>query len=85
MRTVQWQLRFDGLMLSQESHHWGAGIEFVQHEDYFNFHQAGTRRPVRAHLAKPMNAKQRFGRIVLTPAGVGVPVETVGVEPGFEC
>ena len=83
MRTVHWQLCFDGLMLSQESHYWGAGIEFVQHADYFNFHQAGTRRPVRAHLAQPMNAKQRFGRIVLTPAGVGVPVETVGVEEDF--
>lgn len=83
MRTINWQLRFEGLILSQESHAWGAGVEFIQHEDFFNLQQAGTRRPVRARVAKPANAKQRFGRIVLTPADSGIPVETVGVEVDF--
>lgn len=83
MRTVHWQLRFEGLLLSQESHAWGAGIQFMQREEYFNIQQAGTRRPVRARVAQPVSAKQRFGRIVLTPAGSGIPVETVGVEEDF--
>lgn len=83
MRTVHWQHRFDGLMLSQESHAWIAGIKFVQHEDYFNIQQAGTRRPVRARVAQPITAKHQFGRIVLTPADSGIPVETTGVEVDF--
>ncbi len=83
MRTVHWQRCFEGLLLSQESHAWSAGIQFVQQEDYFNLQQAGTRRPVRARVAQPISAKQRFGRIVLTPAGAGIPVETVGVEVDF--
>lgn len=83
MRTVQWQLQFEGLQLSQESHAWTAGIRFVQPEEYFSIQQAGTRRPVRARLAQPVNARERFGRIVLTPAGAGIPVETIGVEEKF--
>lgn len=83
MRTLQWQLSFEGLVLSQESHAWREGIRFVQLEEYFNIQQAGTRRPVRARLSQPVSAEQRLGRIVLTPAGFGMPVETVGVEVDF--
>ncbi len=83
MRTLQWQLSFEGLVLSQESHAWCAGIRFAQHEEYFNFQQAGTRRPVRARLSQPMNGDPRLGRIVLTPAGAALPIETVGVEVDF--
>lgn len=83
MRTLQWQRDFEGLILSQESHAWGAGLHFVQTEEYFNIQQAGTRRPVRAWLSKPVSAERRLGRIVLTPAGFGMPVETLGVEVDF--
>lgn len=83
MRTVHWQLNFDGLVLSQESYTWTAGVEFVQHEDNFNLQQAGIRRPVRARLARPANAKQRFGRVALTPVNSDTPIETVGVEVDF--
>lgn len=83
MRTTQWQLSFEGLVLSQESHAWEAGIHFAQHEDYFNIQQAGTRRPVRARLSHAVCADRRFGRIVLTPAGFCTPVETIGIEVDF--
>lgn len=83
MRTMQWQLNFEGLVLSQESHAWEAGIQFAQREEYFTFQQAGIRRPVRARLSHPVGAEQRFGRIVLTPAGFCTPVETLGVESDF--
>lgn len=83
MRTTQWQLSFEGLVLSQESHAWDAGIQFAQHEDYFNFQQAGTRRPVRARPLRAASTEQRFGRIVLTPAGFSIPVETLGIEVDF--
>lgn len=83
MRMLQWQLEFEGLRLSQESHAWPAGMQFVQTEQYFNIQQAGTRRPVRARLSKPVSAERRLGRIVLTPAGFGMPVETLGVEVDF--
>lgn len=83
MRTVQWQLSYAGLTLSHESHAWDAGVSFLQHEEHFNIRQAGIRRPVRARLAQPVKAEQRFGRIVLTPAGFGMPIETLGVEVGY--
>lgn len=83
MRTMQWQLNFEGLVLSQESHAWDAGIQFAQREEYFTIQQAGTRRPVRARLSQPVGAEQRLGRIVLTPAGFSTPVETLGVECDF--
>lgn len=83
MRTLQWQLDFEGLRLSQERHAWGAGWQFVQKEEHFNIQQAGTRRPVRAWLSKPVSAERRLGRIVLTPAGFGMPVETLGDEVDF--
>jgi AraC-like DNA-binding protein len=83
MRTTQWQLSFEGLVLSQESHAWEAGIHFAQQEDYFNIQQAGTRRPVRARLSHAVCADRRFGRIVLTPAGFCTPVETIGIEVDF--
>lgn len=83
MRTTQWQLSFEGLVLSQESHAWDAGIHFAQQEDYFNIQQAGTRRPVRARPSRAVSTEQRFGRIVLTPAGFCTPVETLGVEVDF--
>lgn len=83
MRTLQWELTYEGMTLSQESHAWCAGVRFVQQEQYFNIQQAGTRRPVRARLSHPVGAERRLGRIVLTPAGFGMPVETVGVEVDF--
>jgi AraC family transcriptional regulator len=83
VRTLQWQLSFEGLTFSQESHAWTAGLRFMRKEQLFNIQQAGTRRPVRARLSQPVSAEQRLGRIVLTPAGFGMPVETVGVEEDF--
>lgn len=83
MRTTQWQVSFEGLVLSQESHAWDAGVNFAQQEDYFNFQQAGTRRPVRARPSYSIGNNQRFGRIVLTPAGFCTPVETFGIEVDF--
>lgn len=83
MRTVHWQLSFDGLLLSQESHAWGANIQFEQCENYFNIQQAGIRRPVRAQVDHKVFADRRFGRIVLANSGKPIPVVTVGVETDF--
>lgn len=83
MLTVQWQRSFEGLSLALESHKWIAGERLAQTSSQLNIMQACTRRPVRARLARPIGNEQRLGRIVLTPAGVTIPVETLGEESDF--
>lgn len=83
MWTVQWQRSFEGLSLSLESHSWAAGQTLRHPTPHFNIMQACTRRPVRAQLARPIRNGDRLGRLVLTPAGPGVTVETTGEETEF--